>query len=194
MPKQVRLFCFVVKKNENNQINKISYCYGDTNCTIYKSGTMNITKSPHLINIFMSIIDDLCLKFQVHLISKMSSIVDLNMHLLSLNIRPIRDVIDIDSCSIIWKLYDNFVTIPLDHKEIYIKYVQNTFHKENYKITDFSADGIKKLNKHDINILSQGMSYAIEYPLDAKKIVEEIYQIPEPNELLKIINHSKNNF
>ena len=178
MSRQICIFSFEIKKSSDNLIDRLCYCYGNVYCNIYKSGAMNLKRSPFLINIFVMLINKLRSKYDLHIVSDMKSIVELNIYLHLNGFDSIVDVIDINSCSAIWKLSDNCDETPTEYKLIYKKYAQNIFQKENMTTLNFSREGIKKLDKHSINILLQSMSYAIDFPSDATNIITEFCQIP----------------
>jgi hypothetical protein len=177
MRKPICIFSFEIKRNEHDSVAKICYCYGSIYSEIYKSGTMNLVRSPFLINIFLSLINKLKTKYELHMVSNIRSITEINIYLSTLQLEPLLNVIDINSCSIIWKLHDSNEKIPIDYKEIYKKYTFNIFQKENFRTIIFSKEELKKLNSHEINILLQGMSYAVNYKFDAIKIISDIYQM-----------------
>ena len=135
---------------------------------------MRIIKSPFLINIFVDMINNLLDKYKLYLVSNLDSIVCLNNYLYSLKIDCVSNVIDIDSCSIIWN--QNIETsqtskVLLDHKQIYKNFISHYFHYPNHKIFVFKKEHLDNMDEQNKHMLLQGMTYALDFPLDAIKII-----------------------
>ena len=174
--KQNLIFSFVTKKNEKNQMEILCYCYGNSFGTIYKSGAMRIIKSPFLINIFINMINNLSNKYELYLVSNLDSIVCLNNYLNLLKINCITNIIDIDSCMIIWNHNIEKSQTPivvLDHKQIYKNFISYYFHYPNHKIFIFKKEHLDNMDEQNKHMLLQGMTYALDFPLDAVKIISK---------------------
>ncbi|XWV24519.1 putative ORFan [Tupanvirus deep ocean] len=173
MTKKDYVFTFEVKKNNKKIIERLCYCHGDIYGCIYKSGAMNLIRSPFLVDMFLMITKNLSEKYNLHIVSDMESIVSLNLYLIIMGKETITNVIDINSCSTVWKLTKDDDTIIYDCKKVFKKYVDNVFRYPQHHVFLFSKEELDNLEKDKLNMLLQGMSYAIESPLDAIRIISE---------------------
>lgn len=165
------IFSFETITTGNNyisdKISRLCYCYGDTVGNIYKSGAMNLLKSPFLINNFLELLDKIKSKHELHIVSNMDSIIFLAMCLAEKNLKLPENIIDINSYISSWKLF-NYCENNLNSytfKEIYKVFVRIKYHYPKLEIFD-KNNNLKQNNMFFL----KGITYALEYPLEAIKI------------------------
>ncbi|XWV25751.1 putative orfan [Tupanvirus soda lake] len=178
MSKKDYVFSFEVKKNNKKIIEKLCYCHGDIYGSVCKSGAMNLIRSPFLVDTFLMITKKLSDKYNLHIVSNMDSILSLNLYLVIMGKETIVNIIDIDSCSVVWNLTKSNETIVHDYKKVFKKYIDNIFRYPQHHIFLFTKNELDNLEKEKLHMLLQGMSYAIDCPLDASRIISERNQSP----------------
>lgn len=177
MIKEICIFSFnvVIHSGKENIIDKLCYCYGNIYGIINKSGIMNLIRSPFLLNIFLDIIDKIKNEYDIQMVSDIKSITLLNNYLIKNNLKQILDIIDINSfislCNT-YKCTDESMQY-INAKQIYYLFIKIKYSYPKYQV--FIIKNGEKIdeNKEFAEIFIRGMEFALEFPLDALKIISK---------------------